>query len=58
MRGPGALRFYELRQFLEPLGFRYVDMFGLIIWPGVHAFWQSDMVFFAYDAPGVSIESL
>jgi hypothetical protein len=42
---PGALRFYELCQFLEPRGFRCVDMFDLMIRPGDHAFWQMDMVF-------------
>jgi FkbM family methyltransferase len=42
---PGALRFYELCQFLEPRGFRCVDMFDLMNRPGDSAFWQMDMVF-------------
>jgi FkbM family methyltransferase len=48
---PGALRFYELCQFLEPLGFRCVDMFDLMNRPGDHAFWQMDMVFLPTTHP-------
>jgi len=48
---PGALRFYELCQFLEPRGFRCVDMFDLMIRPGDHAFWQMDMVFLPSTHP-------
>ena len=48
---PGALRFYELCQFLEPRGFRCVDMFDLMIRPGDHAFWQMDMVFLRSTHP-------
>jgi FkbM family methyltransferase len=42
---PGALRFYELCEFLEPRGFRCADMFDLMVRPGDKAFWQMDMVF-------------
>jgi FkbM family methyltransferase len=42
---PGALRFYELCQFLEPRGFRCVDMFDVMNRPGDNALWQMDMVF-------------
>jgi FkbM family methyltransferase len=42
---PGALRFYELCEFLEPRGFRCVDMFDVMNRPGDNAFWQMDMVF-------------
>jgi len=48
---PGALRFYELCQYLEPRGFRCVDMFDLMIRPGDHAFWQMDMVFLPSTHP-------
>ena len=48
---PGALRFYELCQFLEPRGFRCVDMFDLMIRPGDNAFWQMDMVFIRSTHP-------
>ncbi len=48
---PGALRFYELCQFLEPRGFRCVDLFDLMIRPGDHAFWQMDMVFLPTTHP-------
>jgi FkbM family methyltransferase len=41
----GALRFYELCQFLEPRGFRCADMFDLMNRPGDQAFWQMDIVF-------------
>jgi FkbM family methyltransferase len=42
---PGALRFYELCEFLERRGFRCVDMFDVMNRPGDKAFWQMDMVF-------------
>lgn len=42
---PGAVRFYELCQFLEPHGFRCVDMFDLINRPLDNALWQMDLVF-------------
>jgi FkbM family methyltransferase len=48
---PGALRFYELCQFLEPRGFRCVDMFDLMVRPGDRAFWQMDMVFLPSTHP-------
>jgi FkbM family methyltransferase len=48
---PGALRFYELCQFLEPRGFRCVDMFDLVNRPGDKAFWQMDMVFLPKNHP-------
>jgi FkbM family methyltransferase len=48
---PGALRFSELCQFLEPRGFRCVDMFDLMTRPGDHAFWQMDMVFLPSTHP-------
>jgi FkbM family methyltransferase len=48
---PGALRFYELCQFLEARGFRCVDMFDLMNRPGDHAFWQMDMVFLPTTHP-------
>jgi FkbM family methyltransferase len=48
---PGALRFYELCQFLEPRGFRCVDMFDLMNRPDDHAFWQMDMVFLPTTHP-------
>jgi FkbM family methyltransferase len=48
---PGALRFYELCQFLEPRGFRCGDMFDLMNRPGDHAFWQIDMVFLPSTHP-------
>jgi len=48
---PGALRFYELCQFLEPRGFRCVDMFDLMIRPGDNALWQMDMVFLRSTHP-------
>jgi FkbM family methyltransferase len=42
---PGALRFYELCEFLETRGFRCVDVFDLMVRPKDSAFWQMDMVF-------------
>src|ERR1700737_2700162 len=48
---PGAVRFYELCQFLEPRGFRCVDMFDLITRPLDNAFWQMDMVFLPSTHP-------
>jgi len=48
---PGALRFYELCQFLEARGFRCVDMFDLMNRPGDKAFWQMDMVFLPTTHP-------
>jgi FkbM family methyltransferase len=48
---PGALRFYELCQFLEPRGFRCVDLFDLMNRPGDNAFWQMDMVFLPSTHP-------
>lgn len=48
---PGALRFYELCQFLEQRGFRCVDMFDLMNRPGDNAFWQMDMVFLPKTHP-------
>lgn len=48
---PGALRFYELCQFLEPRGFRCADMFDVMNRPGDRAFWQMDMVFLPLTHP-------
>ena len=42
---PGALRFYELCEFLEPRGFRCADMFDLMVRPDDKVFWQMDIVF-------------
>jgi FkbM family methyltransferase len=48
---PGALRFYELCEFLEPRGFRCADIFDLMTRPGDRAFWQMDMVFLPSTHP-------
>jgi FkbM family methyltransferase len=48
---PGALRFYELCQYLEPRGFRCADMFDLMVRPKDNIFWQMDLVFLPTNHP-------
>jgi FkbM family methyltransferase len=48
---PGALRFYELCAYLEPRGFRCVDMFDVMMRPVDQVIWQMDMVFLPSTHP-------
>jgi FkbM family methyltransferase len=48
---PGALRFYEMCDFLRPLGFLPIDLCDPMNRPKDGAFWQCDMFFARSESP-------
>jgi len=53
---PGAMRFHELTGHLEALGFRTVDLVGVLRRPGDQVLWQFDLVFSRSDRPEFKLD--
>jgi FkbM family methyltransferase len=47
---PGALRFFEMCDYLQPLGFSPIDLCDPLYRPSDGAFWQCDMFFLRNDS--------